>query len=595
MSGATTHKVLVRCPPGTADIVIDDLKRHGIRASEYRTFAEYRNGRWYGTTVIRAAAGKDQVLAASRLLGADSFMTDAQIDAKIAADHRPAAWSERSARPNPRKRRNPDAFQPGDVVHYVQGWDAKKHPTVTGTILQRYFRGDGDEWLVEAPSPYTGEMERTAVREEKLKHGPAPVKVLPFARANPRKRGNPAVKTLSGDAERARIWKRLHKLHADLRDAGLLEQAKDLNNRILRLEHAYPIRPAELRKHELDFRHALRSHRYWFQGGHAAGKAYPPVPAHDRRRNPDLSGALTISHEASGDVLIRHVAHNPGKRRNPAHSPDRYISVLTDPNSGARLWQVMGHGGLPETRAGDKDDAIWSFKRFDKNIKDANIPVWDGNKGTFTTLGAVQAHANPARRRSIDKSSPKRRQNPNHPEWVQQALKAGASLLEGGEHGFYSVKVGRHWITEADTPEGELTLGSGDREVCVLPESKAVDWIREHKLAGAKRTAGSLVPKRRRNPSAAHAAPTVSAAVCGKIHRLTQDNDHTGALLVLARDVLRSPTFTKKVAAIQSAQNRAGYLTEALNTKRNALSARMFAQAKRRLSAADYALLRRSF
>lgn len=403
-----------------------------------------------------------------------------------------------SRKPNPRKRRNPDAFQPGDVVHYVQGWDAKKHPTVTGTILQRYFRGDGDEWLVEAPSPYTGEMERTAVREEKLKHGPAPVKVLPFARANPRKRGNPAVKTLSGDAERARIWKRLHKLHADLRDAGLLEQAKDLNNRILRLEHAYPIRPAELRKHELDFRHALRSHRYWFQGGHAAGKAYPPVPAHDRRRNPDLSGALTISHEASGDVLIRHVAHNPRKRRNPlrplagepqqAHMARWKSETVKRIVENARFWLKAGYSA----------DEAW-------------VKAASGTAAGPAVLAAARAEfeqrKNPARRLSLDKSS----------------------------------------------------------------------------------------PKRRRNPSAAHAAPSVSAATLGKIARMTSENDHSGALLVLARDVLKSPTFAKKALGIQLAQNRAGYLTEALNTKRNALSARMFAQAKRRLSAADYALLRRSF
>lgn len=301
-----------------------------------------------------------------------------------------------SRQPARKRRRNLDAFQPGDVVHYVQGWDAKKHPTVTGTILQRYFRGDGDEWLVESPSPYTGELERTAVREEKLKRGPAPVKVLPFARPNPRKRRNPGL----GDYFRA--GKR-----AAAETAA--EASKAVSAAAAEVRRRAEEESVKRRADEPTLEQAIR----------VIAKAHGVKVNPHRRRNPDLSGALTISHEASGDVLIRHVAHNP----RPA---------------------------------------------------------------------STKARAN-------------------------------------------------------------------------------------------------------RNPSAAHAAPSISAALLDRIRDLTRNDHHTGALLLLARDVLKSPTFAKKVLGIQLDQNRAGYLTEALQAKRAALSARMFAQAKRRLSVADYALLRRSF
>lgn len=496
-----------------------------------------------------------------------------------------------------------------------------------------------------------------------------------------------------------------------------------------------------------------------------------------KRRNPDLSGALTISHEASGDVLIRHVAHNPRKLR---RNQDAWDILLRPKHPSEYGGSPLPRERKPRPTAAQKREAeerkrrqaeIEARRNIRSVIRSAVRGVlvgitptgetvifrdqdYDGNghlSGPSQNVDAIHPQAfyvlsemkwdddslmkhygitrsqrlglqevlhrfagtksNPARRRAIDKASPKRRRNPRalpavdvrkwaledaqyygshgrkrdadiqallvkgyaagwrrpdernvpktptvidwrgeelsqrdfedgfrrgqaaaraersarmmsadreeatrigdtfrrtpqvnlkrrrnptHPEWVQQALKAGASLLEGGEHGFYSVKCGKYWITEADTPEGQLTLGSGDREISVLPEAQAIAWIRQHKRAVAKK-AGPLALKRHRNPSVAHAAPNVSPALLARIARMTDENDHPGAYLALARDVLKSPTFTKKMAAINRAQDKAGELTEPLQTKRRALSAKMWAQAKRRLDPGAYALLRRSF
>lgn len=161
---------------------------------------------------------------------------------------------------------------PGDAPYHVKMWSAN-----ADLLFDRLVYDDmlaGDDWEIVG-----------RVKQSLTDQGP---KLNPGRKKPVGAKRNPAVKPLNEDAQRARIWRRLHKLHADLLAAGMTEQAKDLKNRILSMEHVYPIRPVELRKHELDFRYALRSHRYWFQGGHATGKAYPPVPTHDARRNPSV-------------------------------------------------------------------------------------------------------------------------------------------------------------------------------------------------------------------------------------------------------------------------------------------------------------------
>lgn len=58
---------------------------------------------------------------------------------------------------------------PGAVVSFLLGWDPKAHPVVTGTVRRPYALGAADEWVVEYPSPTTGQMQTCAVREAAMR------------------------------------------------------------------------------------------------------------------------------------------------------------------------------------------------------------------------------------------------------------------------------------------------------------------------------------------------------------------------------------------------------------------------------------------
>lgn len=81
------------------------------------------------------------------------------------------------------------------------------------------------------------------------------------------------------------------------------------------------------------------------------------------------------------------------RKPEPPPSPDRYLSTNADPNGGGgRLWRVIGAGGMPECADSDLDDALVTFMLHDRaKTRQADIPVWDGDKGVFTTLGAYLA------------------------------------------------------------------------------------------------------------------------------------------------------------------------------------------------------------
>jgi len=75
------------------------------------------------------------------------------------------------------------------------------------------------------------------------------------------------------------------------------------------------------------------------------------------------------------------------KQAEPA-DPRRYVSRFMT-NEGVR-WTVIS-GGVPETdTSSDRRVAVSSFQRFDKTgtgIRE--IPVWDGEKAAWTTIGAI--------------------------------------------------------------------------------------------------------------------------------------------------------------------------------------------------------------
>lgn len=73
--------------------------------------------------------------------------------------------------------------------------------------------------------------------------------------------------------------------------------------------------------------------------------------------------------------------------RCPYSAPDRYLSTNT--YDGTRYWRVIGSDGCPECRDGELDAALFTWARFDRTTPRADIPVWDGDAGIFTTYSAV--------------------------------------------------------------------------------------------------------------------------------------------------------------------------------------------------------------
>lgn len=146
------------------------------------------------------------------------------------------------------------------------------------------------------------------------------------------------------------------------------------------------------------------------------------------------------------------------------------------------------------------------------------------------------------------------------------------------------------WTIDSPMPKNTKMLKGGDYGVGVI---RMDDVVNKHENDEYARKIDER--RVRANPSAARAVPSVNRAIIEKIRMMTDENDHTGALVVLARDVLKSPTFTKKMLAIQAEQDRDGYLSEELNTRIRPLSKLMFAQAKRRLDKGTYYTLHSCF
>ncbi len=82
-------------------------------------------------------------------------------------------------------------------------------------------------------------------------------------------------------------------------------------------------------------------------------------------------------------------------RRGPGDYADCSATGCKDgkvaPPAGApRLWRVIGFGACPECRDGDLSAALVSWGRVDQTTLRTDIPVWNGDEGTFTTLGAIE-------------------------------------------------------------------------------------------------------------------------------------------------------------------------------------------------------------
>jgi len=65
---------------------------------------------------------------------------------------------------------------------------------------------------------------------------------------------------------------------------------------------------------------------------------------------------------------------------------------VAPPANAQRLWRVMGFGAVPECRdSAELDDAltVWCSVPAVRDMPWADIPVWDGDTASFTTLGAI--------------------------------------------------------------------------------------------------------------------------------------------------------------------------------------------------------------
>ena len=66
------------------------------------------------------------------------------------------------------------------------------------------------------------------------------------------------------------------------------------------------------------------------------------------------------------------------------------------------------------------------------------------------------------------------------PSWFRAAVADGATAVEQGEHGFYTVQKGRKYLTDCDEPRGKLAMCSGYRgsaECGSAPTAKAFEWL----------------------------------------------------------------------------------------------------------------------
>lgn len=119
--------------------------------------------------------------------------------------------------------------------------DAELYNDIGGSYVRRYGElGPTDEDI------HTANMKRARDAEKEAKRA--------------KRRRNPTVRAVSGDAARARVFPRLHKLRADLLAAGLNAHAATVQA-TLRNEHDYAFRPQALRTLEADGKRALADHR----------------------------------------------------------------------------------------------------------------------------------------------------------------------------------------------------------------------------------------------------------------------------------------------------------------------------------------------
>lgn len=72
-----------------------------------------------------------------------------------------------------------ESVQPGDTVRFLLGWDKKKHPVVTGTVLHPYAMGERGDWIVRYVAA-DGKPNEVAVATRSMHPGPAPASVVQF-------------------------------------------------------------------------------------------------------------------------------------------------------------------------------------------------------------------------------------------------------------------------------------------------------------------------------------------------------------------------------------------------------------------------------
>ena len=79
-----------------------------------------------------------------------------------------------------------------------------------------------------------------------------------------------------------------------------------------------------------------------------------------------------------------------------------------------------------------------------------------------------------------------------------------------------------------------------------------------------------------------------------KIAKLTDENDHTGSWIALAKH-LGEDELVDKLKDLKARHNKAGHLTDELSTEKEKLKKKVLAVAKKELSPADFKLVKSSF
>jgi len=139
------------------------------------------------------------------------------------------------------------------------------------------------------------------------------------------------------------------------------------------------------------------------------------------------------------------------KFKSPHHGPN-HVKITLMPLDTYKVEFSKIHGCTVKS-AGTYDDIYAEQLR----------PLFERVTGLYLSLG------------TMGRNNPRRRT----PRWVVSALAVpGTRVVEGGEHGFWSVYKGRKWITDSDSKRGELYYGVGDDEQGVGTQAKVFQWFK---------------------------------------------------------------------------------------------------------------------